>query len=81
MRKDQINAKLTPLEIERNRMISKVRYKVEQYFGLNHLHQRGGRARFTTLAKEGWDRLCGAMAFNIKRAVLATGRKAVPATA
>jgi len=80
MRKDQINAKLGPMEIERNRMISKVRYKVEQYFGLSHLHQGGGKARFTTLAKEGWDRLCGAMAFNIKRAVLATGRKAVPAT-
>ncbi|MBW2619333.1 MAG: transposase [Deltaproteobacteria bacterium] len=45
MRKDQIKTKLTPLEIERNRMISKVRYKIEQYFGLSHLHQRGGTAK------------------------------------
>ncbi|MBW2617530.1 MAG: transposase [Deltaproteobacteria bacterium] len=59
MRKDQINAKLGSMEIECNRMISKVRYKIEQHFGLSHLHQMGGRARFTTLAKEGWDRLCG----------------------
>ena len=51
MRKDEINAKLTEYEIERNKKISKVRYIVEQYFGLSHLHDRGQRARFTTIAK------------------------------
>jgi len=81
MRKDQINARLGPMEIERNRMISKVMYKIEQYFGLSHLHQMGSGARFTTLAKENWERLCGVMAFNIKRAVLARGRKAALVTA
>ncbi|MGB3998401.1 MAG: hypothetical protein WBM23_00705, partial [Desulfomonilia bacterium] len=39
MRKDERNAKLTELEIERNKMISKVRYKIEQYFGVTALHQ------------------------------------------
>jgi len=81
MRKDQINARLGPMEIERNRMISKVRYKIEQYFGLSHLHQMGGRARFTTLAKENWDRLCGTMAFNIKRVALALERRPILARA
>ena len=33
MRKDYPNAKLTDLEHERNKGISKVRYKIEQYFG------------------------------------------------
>ena len=36
MRKDSTTAKLT--EIERNKSISKVRYIVEQYFGISHLH-------------------------------------------
>jgi len=52
MRKDERNATLTQLEIERNKMIAKVRYKIEQYFGITALHQRAGCARFTTLAKE-----------------------------
>ncbi|MFH1722680.1 MAG: IS5 family transposase [Candidatus Altiarchaeota archaeon] len=38
MRKDTTTAKLTELEIERNKRISKKRYIVEQYFGLSHLH-------------------------------------------
>ncbi|HOO45663.1 MAG TPA: IS5 family transposase [Deltaproteobacteria bacterium] len=67
MRKDERNATLTQLEIERNKMISKVRYKIEQYFGVTALHQGARRARFTTLAKEGWDLLCHAITFNIKR--------------
>jgi transposase, IS5 family len=77
MRKDERNATLTTLEIERNKMISKVRYQIEQYFGVTALHQGAGRARFTTLAKEGWDRLCHAMAFNIKRSYLAGVKKLV----
>lgn len=34
MRKNQINAALTEYEIQRIKMISKVRYKIEQYFGI-----------------------------------------------
>ena len=38
MRKDQKNAQLTELEHERNKRISKIRYKIEQYFGLTERH-------------------------------------------
>lgn len=68
-------------------MISKVRYKIEQYFGLTKLHQGAGKAQFTTMAKQGWDNLCvprgtyipwgGAIAFNIKRVTLATRKQQV----
>ena len=70
MRKNQINAALTEAEIQRNKGISKIRYKIEQYFGITHKYHGAGKARFTTLLKENWDHLCGAMAFNIKRVVL-----------
>jgi len=70
MRKNQINATLTENEIKRNKKISKVRYKIEQYFGISEKYHGAGKARFTSLFKEGWDHLCGAMAFNIKRVVL-----------
>ena len=70
MRKNQINATLTETEIQRNKGISKIRYKIEQYFGLTHKYHGAGKARFTTIIKENWDHLCGAMAFNIKRVVL-----------
>ena len=70
MRKNQINAALTETEIQRNKGISKVRYKIEQYFGLTHKYHGAGKARFTTIVKENWDHLCGAMAFNIKRVTL-----------
>ena len=70
MRKNQINASLTEAEIQRNKDISKVRYKIEQYFGITHRYQGAGKARFTNLIKENWDHLCGAMSFNIKRVVL-----------
>jgi IS5 family transposase len=79
MRKDQINAKLTEKETQRNRWISKVRYKIEQYFGLSALHQWAGTARFTTLVKEGWDRLLGIVAFNMKRVALKAKRLAAAA--
>ena len=69
MRKNQINAELTEKEIKRNKEISKVRYKIEQYFGITAKYHGAGKARFTSLIKEGWDHLCGAMAFNIKRVV------------
>ncbi len=70
MRKNQINASLTESEIMRNKSISRIRYKIEQYFGITHKYHGAGKARFTTIIKESWDHLCGAMAFNIKRAVL-----------
>ena len=66
MRKNQINATLTEAEIQRNKRISKVRYKIEQYFGITHKYHGAGKTRFTTIVKENWDHLCGAMAFNIK---------------
>ena len=81
MRKDERNAKITGLEIERNKKISKIRYKIEQYFGVTALHQGASRARFTTLAREGWDRMCQVIAFNMKRSYLAGLRKAIPVAA
>jgi IS5 family transposase len=67
MRKDTTTAKLTKLEIERNKQISKKRYIVEQYFGLSHLHDRAYKAKFTRLAKNLWDSMCRQMAFNVSR--------------
>lgn len=55
MRKDSTTAKLTEREIERNKTISKVRYIVEQYFGISHLHDQAKRARFTTILKNNLD--------------------------
>ena len=67
MRKDTTTAKLTEIEIKRNKKISKKRYIVEQYFGLSHLHDGAYRARFTTTVKNIWDTMCRQMAFNINR--------------
>jgi transposase, IS5 family len=67
MRKDTKTAKLTKIEIERNKQISKKRYIVEQYFGLSHLHNGAKRARFTTMIKNTWDAMCRQMAFNLFR--------------
>jgi IS5 family transposase len=67
MRKDSTTAKLTDFEIERNKKISKVRYIVEQYFGLSHLHDDGQQARFTSIAKNNIDIWFRQVAFNIKR--------------
>ncbi|MBU0734570.1 MAG: IS5 family transposase [Proteobacteria bacterium] len=69
MRKDTTTAKLTEIEIQRNKKISKKRYIVEQYFGLSHLHDGASRARFTTIVKNIWDTMCRQMAFNINRGV------------
>ncbi len=57
----------TEYEINRNKTISKVRYIVEQYFGLSHLYDNGKRARFTTIAKNNIDIWFRQVAFNIKR--------------
>jgi IS5 family transposase len=67
MRKDNINAKLTELEIQRNKTISKFRYIVEQYFGISHLHDNGGRARFTQVMKNQIDLMFRQFAFNLKK--------------
>jgi transposase, IS5 family len=58
---------LTTFEKERNKDISKVRYIVEQYFGISHLHNNAFRARFTRLFKNAIDALFRQMAFNIRR--------------
>jgi IS5 family transposase len=67
MRKDTTTTKLTEIEIERNKKISKKRYIVEQYFGLSHLYDGAYRARFTTIIKNTWDAMCRQMAFNLFR--------------
>ena len=67
MRKDTKTAKLTKIEIKRNKQISKKRYIVEQYFGLSHLHTGAQKARFTTIVKNTWDTMCRQMAFNMFR--------------
>ena len=67
MRKDASTAKLTEIEVERNKQISKKRYIVEQYFGLSHLHNGVKRARFTMCLKNTWDAMCRQMAFNLFR--------------
>jgi IS5 family transposase len=67
MRKATRGAQLTVYEIERNKAISKIRYKVEQYFGISHLHHHAHRARFTRLIKNALDALFRQLAFNLFR--------------
>ena len=67
MRKDSTTAKLTEYEKDRNKKISRVRYIVEQYFGLSHLHDGAKRARFTDIAKNKFDLWYRQAAFNISR--------------
>jgi IS5 family transposase len=67
MRKDSTTAKLTAHEINRNKKISKVRYIVEQYFGLSHLHDGAKRARITDITKNKFDAWYRQAAFNIER--------------
>ena len=65
MRKATRGAQLTPYEKERNKAISKVRYIVEQYFGISHLYHHAHRARFTRLIKNTLDALFRQLAFNL----------------
>jgi len=58
MRKDSTTAKLTEYEIERNKKISKIRYIVEQYFGISHLHDEAQKTRVTTTTKNKFDIWC-----------------------
>ena len=67
MRKDSTTAKLTEHEKKRNKKISKVRYIVEQYFGLSHLHDGAKRARFTDITKNKFDGWYRQAAYNIAR--------------
>jgi len=69
MRKDTTTAKLTELETDRNKRISKVRYIVEQYFGISHLYDRGKRARFTSIAKNNIDIWIRQVAYNIRKGI------------
>jgi len=63
-------------EIERNKRISKVRYIVEQYFGISHLHNNAKQARFTTIMKNNLDAWFRQAAFNVFR-----GMKILPKVA
>ncbi len=67
MRKDEKNAKLTDIEIERNKGISKYRYIVEQYFGISHKYDNGNQARFPKLLKNKIDIMFRQFAFNLKK--------------
>ena len=69
MRKDSTTAKLTDLEIERNKKISKVRYIVEQYFGISHLKDNAKRARFPQIEKNRFDGWYRQAAYNIQKAL------------
>jgi IS5 family transposase len=67
MRKNSTTAKLTETETRRNKAISKIRYIVEQFFGISHLHDRANRARFTTIIKNKFDAWFRQAAFNVIR--------------
>ncbi|MCP4366728.1 MAG: IS5 family transposase [Deltaproteobacteria bacterium] len=73
MRKNTTTAKLTSYEKERNKKISKVRYIVEQYFGISHLHDEAYRARFTTIIKNRFDCWYRQAAYNISRGLKIMG--------
>ena len=67
MTKATRGTELTQHEIDRNKSIAKVRYIVEQYFGISHLHNDAFRARFTRMIRNAIDALFRQMAFNLLR--------------
>jgi len=67
MGKDTKSTKLTDYGKERNKKISKLRYIVEQYFGISHLHSDAFQARFPRLNKNTIDAMFRQMAFNLFR--------------
>jgi IS5 family transposase len=77
MRKNSTTAKLTDSEILRNKAISKIRYIVEQYFGISHMHDRAKGARFTTIVKNTFDTWFRQAAFNVARGMKILSRIAV----
>jgi transposase len=64
---DARSTRLTAREKERNKAIAKLRYIVEQYFGLSHLHMDAFKARFIRIIRNSIDALFRQMAFNIFR--------------
>ena len=66
MRKDNVNAKLTEIIIQRNKSISKFRYIVEQYFGTSCLHDNGSKARFSQIMKNTMDIMLMQFFFNLR---------------
>ena len=58
--------KIQPPQAQRNKKSSKVRYIVEQYFGINHLHYGAQKTRFTTIAKNKMDCWSSQATFNRK---------------
>ena len=74
MPKDTITAKLIRYEKERNKRISKSRYIIEHYFGLNHLHDNGYTVRFATIEKSDIDIWLRQVSFNIKRGLRMIGQ-------
>ena len=68
MRKATAGTELTAYEKARNKAISKIRYIVEQYFGLSQLHNGADRARFPEMIINAMDALFRQMAFNLFRA-------------
>ena len=77
MRKNSTTAKLTDSEILRSKGISKIRYIVEQYFGISHLQGRANRTRFTTIIKNQFDIWFRQAAFNVHRGMKIPSRMAV----
>ena len=69
MRKATRGVELTQYEKDRNKAISKIRYIVEQYFGISHLHHKAYRARFPRLIKNTIDALFRQIAFNLRRGI------------
>jgi len=74
LRKNSTTATLTELEIERNKKISKVRYIVEQYFGISHSNDRAYQARFTDIVKNKLDCWYRQAAYNISKGLKLTKR-------
>lgn len=64
MRKSTRGTELTQYGKERNKAISKIRYVVEQYFGISHLYHHANRARFTKMIRNAIDGTLRQLAFN-----------------
>jgi IS5 family transposase len=67
MRKDTVNAKLTETEINRNKILSKSRYVIEQYFGISCLYDEGSRARFPRIVTNAMDLMFRQFAYNLRK--------------
>ncbi len=67
MRKATQETALTQYEKEPNKAISKIRYIVEQYFGISHLHHHAYGARFTQMIRYAIDGKFRQLAFNLFR--------------